>query len=45
MVLMVTEELVARTIDDNDTSGAVSVALTIAWSSRSFVSVDLPLPS
>ena len=45
MVLMVTEELVARTIDDNDASGAVSAALMIARSSPSVVSLGLPLPS
>ena len=38
MVLASTEALVARTIDDNDASEAVSAALTIAPSSRSVVS-------
>ena len=45
MVLAVTEALVARTIDDIDASGAASAALTIARSSRSVVSLGLPLPS
>ena len=45
MVLAVTEALVARTIDDNDASGVVSAALTIARSSRSVVSLGLLLPS
>ena len=45
MVLAVTEALVTRTIDDNDASGVVSAALTIARSSRSVVSLGLPFPS
>ena len=45
MVLAVNEALVARTIDYNDAFGAVSAALTIARSSRSVVSLGLPLPS
>ena len=45
MVLAVTKALVARTIDDNDESGAVSAALTIARSSRSVVFLALLLPS
>ena len=45
MVLVVTEALVARTIDDNDASGVVSAALTIARSSRSVVSLGILHPS
>ena len=45
MVLAVTEALVTRTIDDNDATGVVSVALTTAQSSRSVVSLLLLLPS
>ena len=45
MVLSVIEALVARTIDENDESGDVTAALTIAQSSRSVVSLGLPLPS
>ena len=45
MVLAVTVAIVARTIADNDESGAVSAALTITQSSRSVVSLGLPLPS
>ena len=45
MVLAVTEALVASTVDDNDASGIVSAVLTIAQSSRSVVSLGLPLPS
>ena len=45
MILAATEALIVRTIDDNDVSGAVSTALTIARSSRSVVSLGLPLSS
>ena len=45
MVLAVTEALVARKIDDNDESEAISAALTIAQTSRSVVSLGLSLPS
>ena len=45
MVLAVNEALVPRTIDDNDASGIVSAALTIARSSCSVVSLGLLLPS
>ena len=45
MVIVVTEALVARTVDDNDASRIVSAALTIAQSSRSVLSLDLPHPS
>ena len=45
MVLAVTEALVARTIDDNEESGALSAALMIAHASRSVVSLGLSLPS
>ena len=41
MVFAVAEELVAPTINDNDGSGVVSAALTIARSSRSVVSLRL----
>ena len=45
MVLAVTEALVARTIEDNDASGAAGAALTTARFSSSVVSLDLPLLS
>ena len=45
MVFAVTEVLVACTIDDNDESGVVSAALTIARSSSSVVSLGQLLPS
>ena len=45
MALAVTEALVARTIDDNDASGPVRAVLTVARSSRSVFSLDLPLSS
>lgn len=45
MVLAVTEEIVLHTIDTNDAPGAVSAALTIAWSSRSVVPLGRPLLS
>ena len=45
MVLVVTEALVAHTIDDNDASGAVSATLTVTRSSGSVFSLGLPLPS
>ena len=44
MVLAVTEALLARTIDNNEESGAVSAALTIAHASRSVVSLGLSFP-
>ena len=46
MVLEINDALVARTVDDNDdASGAVSAALTIARSSHFVVSLGIPLPS
>ena len=45
MVLAITEALVARTIDDNNASGIVSAALTIAQFSGSVVFLGLLLPS